>query len=96
MALQQTADIPNPPPNVAGRIRMARRFADLAQRELGVAIGVSRETVSHWERGLFPPTTDNILAIAEAVGVRPGWFLDGLPPPRARTAGWDHVWPDAA
>lgn len=47
-------------------IRKARRFT---QEELGDRIGVSRQTVSDWEKGKFEPTLDSIRAIAHVLNV---------------------------
>lgn len=47
-------------------IRKARRYT---QEELGDLVGVSRQTVSDWEKGKFEPTLDSIRAIAEVLNV---------------------------
>lgn len=47
-------------------IRKARRFT---QEEMGDKIGVSRQTVSDWEKGKFEPTLDSIRAIVEVLNV---------------------------
>ena len=47
-------------------IRKARR---LTQEELGDKVGVTRQTVSDWEKGKYDPTLDSIRAIAQVLNV---------------------------
>ena len=47
-------------------IRKARKYT---QEEMGDKIGVSRQTVSDWEKGKFEPTLDSVRAIAEVLNV---------------------------
>ena len=47
-------------------VRKARRFT---QEELGDKVGVSRQTVSSWEKGEYEPTLDSVRAIAEVLDV---------------------------
>ena len=56
-----------------GIIRKARKFT---QEELGDKIGVSRQTVSSWEKGEFEPTLDSIRAIAQVLDVSFDTLLD--------------------
>ena len=56
-----------------GIIRKARKFT---QEELGDKIGVSRQTVSSWEKGEFEPTLDSIRAIAQVLNVSFDTLLD--------------------
>jgi transcriptional regulator with XRE-family HTH domain len=46
-----------------------RRAANISQRELGVAIGGSRQTIYRIERGKTEPSHRTMLAIARALGV---------------------------
>lgn len=57
---------------LAKAIRSARREADLSQGELAEAAGVTRSTVSNWERGKHEPTEGNLEDIAEALGMSVG------------------------
>lgn len=44
---------------IAASVRAARAYAGLSQREVAEILGVSRSTISAWERGeteIFPPT----------------------------------------
>lgn len=54
-------------------IRKARRFS---QEDLGDKIGVSRQTVSSWEKGEYEPTLDSIRAIAQVLDVSFDTLLD--------------------
>ena len=47
-------------------VRKARRFT---QEELGEKVGVSRQTVSSWEKGEYEPTLDSVRAIAIVLDV---------------------------
>lgn len=54
-------------------IRKARRYN---QEDLGFKIGVSRQTVSSWEKGEYEPTYDNLRAIAKVLDVSFDTLLD--------------------
>ena len=66
--------------SVGGRIRQARKFADLSQQALADAVGASRDSVSNWERGEHSPSVDMLLLIAQAIDVPATWFLEGVAP----------------
>ena len=50
---------------MANRSKLAslRKEANLDQKDLGDFIGVTRETVSKWERNIARPTAEHIIAI---------------------------------
>ena len=50
-------------------IAKARRKADMSQEELESAIGVSRQTISLYERGKTPPPFDTLASIASVLRV---------------------------
>ena len=54
---------------VGEQIMLARRRADLTQRELGERLGVSHVAVGDIERGRTKPNLDHLAAIAEALDV---------------------------
>lgn len=56
--------------HIGVRIRAARAYAALTQRDLAAAVGVSVSTVSLWERGRRAPSSRRVTAIADACGVR--------------------------
>jgi predicted nucleotidyltransferase/Zn-dependent peptidase ImmA (M78 family)/DNA-binding XRE family transcriptional regulator len=57
------------------RIKIARRRAELSQRALGDAAGVSAMAISKYERGLDVPRAAVLLGLAKALGVRTEYFL---------------------
>ena len=54
---------------IANRLHDHRKQHGLSQEELADRIGVSRQTVSKWERAAASPDTDNLLALAQLYGV---------------------------
>jgi len=48
---------------------VARKMANLTQKELGAACGVSESTVSNWERGITEPTVSQWKKAAEVCGI---------------------------
>ena len=55
--------------NLSEKICIIRKARKYTQEEMGDKIGVSRQTVSDWEKGKFEPTLDSIRAIAEVLNV---------------------------
>ena len=59
-----------------------RRFAGLSQDGAAKVAGVSRQTISNWERGKSPPPIDAVITLLDRYGVpndaRRG-LLDGSP-----------------
>ncbi len=56
------------------RLKQLRRAAGLTQPALARLLGVTRDTVSRWETGVYSPTWRMVEALAEALGVRPRDF----------------------
>ncbi len=54
---------------VGEQIMLARRRANLTQRQLGDRLGVSHVAVGDIERGKTKPNLDHLAAIAEALDV---------------------------
>ncbi|WP_082629951.1 helix-turn-helix domain-containing protein [Olsenella massiliensis] len=66
---------------IGNRIRIARTTAHISQVELGEGIGVDKQTVSNWERGLRTPSAENLVAIANVTNSNPNFltgFSDGI------------------
>ena len=59
---------------MAQRLVDRRKAAGLSQEALAAQLGVSRQSVSKWERSESSPDTDNLIALAALYGVS----LDGL------------------
>lgn len=51
------------------RIKYYRKKEGLTQNDLAVALGVSFQAVSNWERGIAPPDIDNIVLLAQRFNV---------------------------
>jgi Zn-dependent peptidase ImmA (M78 family)/transcriptional regulator with XRE-family HTH domain len=60
---------------VGERIKIARRTAEMSQRDLAEAVGVSATAISKYERGLNVPSSDVLLRLAQALGVKTEFFL---------------------
>lgn len=57
----------------AGYIKDERKRLHLSQEELASKVGVSKMTISHWERGEFVPTNgNNISSLEIALGLDTG------------------------
>ena len=48
---------------------VARKIANLTQKELGSAVGVSESTVINWEKGRSEPTVIQAQKISELTGI---------------------------
>lgn len=48
---------------------VARKIANLTQKELGLAVGVSESTVINWEKGRSEPTVSQAIKISNVTGV---------------------------
>ena len=48
---------------------VARKIANMTQKQLGFAVGVSESTVVNWEKGRTEPTVSQAKAIGEATGI---------------------------
>ncbi|MBR3235249.1 MAG: LexA family transcriptional regulator [Atopobiaceae bacterium] len=57
-------------------IKTLRIQAGLEQEDVAQAVGVSRSSVSHWERGATQPRHDKIIALAKLFGVHEQVFFD--------------------
>ena len=51
------------------RIRAARQAAGLSQEKLAERLGLTRQAVTKWETGQSAPSTENLLHLAEVLGV---------------------------
>ena len=48
---------------------VARKIANLRQRDLASALGVSESTVVNWEKGRSEPTVGQAMMISEVTGI---------------------------
>lgn len=61
---------------IAGRIRKARRSADLSLDRLAESVGTSRQHLISLEKARHRPRVEMLSRIAEATGRQVEWFLD--------------------
>lgn len=61
---------------VGNIVRKARREARLEQEELAKLVGVSRATVSNWERDVHVPSVTHYIAIARITNAQ--WMLSEI------------------
>lgn len=57
------------------RLQQARKAKGLVLRELAAEVGLSATMLSKYERGLVTPSSDVLLALATALGVRTEYFF---------------------
>jgi transcriptional regulator with XRE-family HTH domain len=60
---------------LATNLRRARHLAGFSQRELAARADVDPQQISKWERGAITPSTENLAAIASALGRDLSWFF---------------------
>ncbi len=63
----------------ASRVSAARRQAGLSQQQLARMLGVSRRSVTNWEKGgpARPPSTGHLIDLAIKTGVSIDWLVTG-------------------
>ncbi len=66
--------------DIADRLRKARETAGIDQADLEQLTGVSRATISNYERRITQPKRPNVIAWAMATGVDADWLLTGAVP----------------
>ncbi len=57
------------------RIRQLRIEWGINQKELGDAVGVSKQSVSNWENGNIMPSIDLLIRLADFFGVSADYLL---------------------
>ncbi len=57
------------------RIRQLRSERGINQKELGDAVGVSKQSVSNWENGNIMPSVDLLIRLADVFGVSTDYLL---------------------
>lgn len=70
-------------------LRRLRKNAGLSQDALGEQLGVTRQTVSSWERGNSWPDLDMLVRISDALHTTPNELL--YPPARKDKAAVEHL-----
>ena len=64
---------------VGARIRARRAFLSMSMERLGGILGVKRQQVEKWEKGISRITCGRLHEVAIALNIRPGWFFDEFP-----------------
>lgn len=65
---------------IGRRIAAARRNSGLSQAALATKLGLSAGAITQWETGRAVPEPDKFQALADVLGVEPGWLLTGDEP----------------
>lgn len=65
---------------IGRRLLASRALAGMDQQQIADAIGVSRTTVSGWERGKFEPTFSTMVKLARLTGQPLEWFAEAVEP----------------
>jgi len=60
---------------IGDRIREAREFKKLHQKQLAQKLKVAQNTVSQWETGINLPPADMIIKLAHALDCDPNYLL---------------------
>lgn len=68
------------------RLAELRRERGLTQDELAREVGVSRQAVSKWERGLMAPATVNLITLAQLYGIPVDELVNEALSPEERAA----------
>ncbi|WP_430736352.1 helix-turn-helix transcriptional regulator [Microbacterium esteraromaticum] len=64
---------------VAGRLKVSRFAVGLDQSQMAALLGVSRTTVSSWERGMTEPNVSQFIGWARITKQPVDQLIDGLP-----------------
>ena len=60
------------------RMQVIRQAANLEQRDMAERLGVSRSTISNWERGHVEPTFSQVVRYAKESGQSLEWLAEGV------------------
>ncbi len=72
--------------DLKGKLIELRREKGWTQDELALKVGVTRQAVSKWERGVIAPSTVNLIALGRLYGVSLDELANGGPPEEAEGA----------
>lgn len=62
--------------DTARNISMLRGLAGMTQKELATVAGVSRSSVTQWERGYSEPRMGAVQRLADHFGIPKSWIVD--------------------
>lgn len=81
IAIQQSGNKDWPPyafrMDFGNRLRDARNDAELTGDKLGALIGVSKQTIAHWEANRYEPKIVYLAKLSEVLGVSVDWLVTG-------------------
>ena len=63
------------------KIREVREAKQMSQRKLAAACGFSPASVCLWERGIYYPSLENLIKVAEVLEVRLTDLIEETPAP---------------
>ncbi len=64
--------------SIGSKVKELRKRAGIYnQEELAFRLGIARQTVSSWERGVFMPNSKNLKRLAEELNTSVSYLLDG-------------------
>ena len=58
------------------KIKKLRKDREITQEQLGVAVGVARQTISKWEADVMSPNIENIRSLSSFFAVDSSYFVD--------------------
>ncbi len=64
--------------HVGARLRARRRDAGVSQEDLAGALSITFQQVQKYERGKNRISASKLFEASRFLGVRPGWFFEGL------------------
>lgn len=71
------------------RLTLARELQGVRKSDLARSLGVSAVTITHWESGNRNPTTSNVVALAQTLGIAPS-FLENQGSDTSSISGAPH------
>lgn len=61
--------------DIGYRFMVARKASNFTQQEIADRLGVSRTTITNWERGLRAPEVEDLVALSNILDQSPNYFL---------------------
>ena len=75
--------------HVGGRLRQARREANVSQTAVGKALGITFQQVQKYEKGTNRIAMSRIAQISRMLNKPVNWFFDGVPTSKNEIATYD-------